>query len=782
MNTILETTLAWLGQASWQMAVMVALVLLAELVLRERLSVRWRSVLWTLVLVRLCIPVIPASPWSVYNLLPGERIAQEVRSLGTVPERGSQTTIHLGAVDTDPINAIAATPSVATSVPRGMSTMQVMALIWMTGSCFFLAFVLVRSLRLHRAVRRAPQINDSTILSMVHDARQRLGVRREIRVVLHDGVGGPAMTGILRPLLILPSDTRASLTEYELRFVILHEVAHVKRHDVLLNWLMTLVTVLHWFNPLVYLAALRCREHREILCDQMVVDVVGDRNRHDYGAVLLRMVQLVHRPAFPVVTGFVGIFGSRPMIQRRITMLVSERSRPRATTARWIGVLTASVLACATLTDAASNAVEPVSNDPPVADEPLTLPGVEHDPRLLPPATLREARLLPPAIQRDALLLPGAIGDDDKTVVVYDIRDLLPAASTDSPVMNHVYVVKSGDTLASISRRYMGSVDLIDHLLVVNPGLEANRLRVGQTLLVPSERVDTPDESREAQLAKIREIVAVMTERLPEGATIQEMNGNLIVSVGEPGHVAVQSGLNEMRAASLMVDIEAKFVRGLDPVLAALNVDLIEVEDAGGAWSIAMIDREMVDVLLNREVHEVEILSAPRLLVRDGQMATVTVGQPVDLLLPAVADPNELVEVSEFSGLALEVKPVISDDRRSLRLDVAVELSEFDVTLNPVVEASAMLEARLNLLDEGTMLVRLADPQRLRVVAVQEMVDAEGAQDVAVLPIAPGHFRIVTVPAPNVEMNLEPIYLIVQPRILLPHRIEAEIRVDPRDK
>src|SRR5687768_13187901 len=67
--TQVGTWLDWLWRSSWQAAVLVALVLLVQLLLKNRLTARWRYNLWLIVLVRLVLPVLPESPLSIYNLL-----------------------------------------------------------------------------------------------------------------------------------------------------------------------------------------------------------------------------------------------------------------------------------------------------------------------------------------------------------------------------------------------------------------------------------------------------------------------------------------------------------------------------------------------------------------------------------------------------------------------------------------------------------------------------------------------------------------------------------------
>src|SRR5205807_1577262 len=91
------------------------------------------------------------------------------------------------------------------------------------------------------------------------------------RVIETDLVSTPAAAGIFRPVLLLPPALADLLGADDLYAVIRHELAHAQRRDVLCGLLVALATRLHWFNPLIWLAAARYRTERELACDERVL-------------------------------------------------------------------------------------------------------------------------------------------------------------------------------------------------------------------------------------------------------------------------------------------------------------------------------------------------------------------------------------------------------------------------------------------------------------------------------------------------------------------------------
>src|SRR5262249_49013995 len=97
-------------------------------------------------------------------------------------------------------------------------------------------------------------------------------IRREqgVRVLMSDAVSSPATTGIFRPVVLVPRGALA-WSEERWRVVLLHELAHVRARDCLVNLIAQIVCAVHWFDPLAGIAARRLRRERELAADERVV-------------------------------------------------------------------------------------------------------------------------------------------------------------------------------------------------------------------------------------------------------------------------------------------------------------------------------------------------------------------------------------------------------------------------------------------------------------------------------------------------------------------------------
>lgn len=156
----------------------------------------------------------------------------------------------------------------------------------------------------------------------------------------------PALHGLLQPTLLLPHGLVESFKVEQLRFVFLHELAHVRRFDVLVNWIAAVAAALHWFNPLVRIAVSRLAEERELACDALALEHLASAERSAYGGTLLRILEQWRLA--PAVPGLVGMTSANQHVKRRIQMIATFRSESRR--ALWIALV--ATLSIVSLTDA----------------------------------------------------------------------------------------------------------------------------------------------------------------------------------------------------------------------------------------------------------------------------------------------------------------------------------------------------------------------------------------------------------------------------------------------
>lgn len=231
-------------------------------------------------------------------------------------------------------------------------------LVWLAGA-------VVMSLRIFRSLVSVSRLRAESfevlspdIRRWFEEARADLKVRARVPLRYCKGIHIPGVVGCLRPMVLLPVSMMTGVDEETLRIVFAHELAHIRRHDYVVNFLQMLIESVLFFNPCVWWISGRIREEREACCDAAGVRVTG--KKLEYARVLLGWLEKQRPPAAagPKVALLFTQPGSRQTL-RRIRRIVQPQC-PTEMPMTWsrLGVMTAvSLLAFFGLSQTAQFAV-----------------------------------------------------------------------------------------------------------------------------------------------------------------------------------------------------------------------------------------------------------------------------------------------------------------------------------------------------------------------------------------------------------------------------------------
>ncbi|MGE4181386.1 MAG: M56 family metallopeptidase [Limisphaerales bacterium] len=390
----LPSALERLLESSWQAAALALLVLTIQSLLRRQLTPAWRHALWWIVLGRLLIVAPPASPWSVFNflpqpptLVPTEEVSPLTRS-GWQPIAAVEPAHPMGGTS----GATRATPPIEganrfenhdpESSPRPPSPVlptflgSILTGIWGAGSLLLLGRMGLQNLRFARCVRALMRPAGPVLQARFDTCRRRMRVGPSVQLLEGDAVHSPAVYGLFRPRLLLPSHVAASASAESLDSIFLHELAHIRRGDLWVHALTRVLQSLHWFNPVLAMAFRRLRLDRELATDALALEIAGVDQRRAYGLTIVEQLERWSKPVRQPAT--VGIFEDNVSIERRIEAIA--RFRPASRWAPLSGILVVA-LAATSWTGAQAPAPIPAENASAPAESP-------NPPREAPPTRL----------------------------------------------------------------------------------------------------------------------------------------------------------------------------------------------------------------------------------------------------------------------------------------------------------------------------------------------------------------------------------------------------------
>ena len=359
--------------------------------------------LWTVVLLKLMIPPVVTWPWAVSDVAqavgmtvtmqadwPTVTAADRARALASEASSGAASSLAIAA-DVDALPAPqqaspgAADPSTSTAAgSSGMVAREAWAAFgagwtvtvqwlllgtWVVGMAVLAAWDLfsIRQARKLLIPYREPP-------DWLHDALLKRSMQMGVstpRLVISDRVKSPFIWCSPNPKLVWPASLAGSSSTVA-DCMLVHELAHVRRHDHWVVWLDLLVKLTWWWNPLTWYVRRRLHDNAELACDSWVIRLLPDQ-RHDYASSLVTLCGNTAGHAFPLPA--VGAHtGTRRAFERRLVMIMCERTS--ACRSRWLSLYAGLLLlvaipgfAWATRDEESSSAVQsPTMLNAPIAD------------------------------------------------------------------------------------------------------------------------------------------------------------------------------------------------------------------------------------------------------------------------------------------------------------------------------------------------------------------------------------------------------------------------------
>ena len=338
----------WLLDSSLMGSILIVLIILVRLTFKKRLSTHCQYLIWFMLIVRLIIPYAPESSISIFNVFlhlniktwPGHVIGVQTNSQATW-STDSQLPISTTVNDADDYTH---------RIERSFfdSNENIVFGIWLIGALSLTIYTITLTARMRRILKNGAKVTDVGAIGLFEECKLALNIKSTPVLIESSVIRSPMAAETLRPHIILPSGIVTELSQEKLRFIILHELAHLQRKDIYVNWITTLLQIFHWFNPLIWYAFNQMREDRELACDANVLSVLKPDEYKSYGDAI---ICLLERFSYPVYDHTVAGFASgKSHIKQRMAKIAAYK---KGTIAEifW-GISLFSLMGCLALTNA----------------------------------------------------------------------------------------------------------------------------------------------------------------------------------------------------------------------------------------------------------------------------------------------------------------------------------------------------------------------------------------------------------------------------------------------
>ncbi|HWR40746.1 MAG TPA: BlaR1 family beta-lactam sensor/signal transducer [Patescibacteria group bacterium] len=365
----LDLYVSWLLYSSFMGGFLAGFLLLIRKTLQGRVSAGWQYLIWFLLVLKLLIPWAPESSAGLFSLV-HSLTDQALGVQGFRLENGRE--IYRGTGTERPAAGTSDfTDEETLPVTRPGYDTGAMALLglWLSGVAALTGYMIYLSGRTRRLVNSGKRVTDERMLRLLAICRQTMQLRYSPELIESPLIKSPMVVGVVRPRIVVPVNLADQIGYRDVRFVLLHELAHLRRGDLYTNWIITFLQIIHWFNPMIWCAFRQMRRDRELACDAAVLSVLAAEEYKGYGTAMISLLEHYAQPLCEYTSA--GLASGKNHLRNRISMIAGYRKNTMVRRLRERGMIL--LLGCFVLTNApgASQAAWPGGAPAPEPAQPV---------------------------------------------------------------------------------------------------------------------------------------------------------------------------------------------------------------------------------------------------------------------------------------------------------------------------------------------------------------------------------------------------------------------------
>ena len=336
-----------------QSSILIVLLLLLTYILRKKVTAIFLYSLWMLLLVKLVSPVSLTAPFSIGGLWSQYHKAVSIEiQFPDLPSNpisapplspNNNTTVNNTATEPLPTSKIQETalPTQPHSF-NSIAWQDIIFLIWLTAAIAMILLLIQRVLFVKGLIAQASNSPSST-QDLLNDCCKQMGLNQKIRLKLSPNTTSPAVCGLLNPVILLPHNLDSQLKPNQLKLVLMHELSHVRRGDLWINLTQTLLQIVYFYHPLLWLANAAIRRIREQAVDESVMATIND-TAEAYPEALLHVAKLAFgRPSLGL--RLVGVVEDKKAFKGRMKHMLN-RPIPKSARISGFGIVMILAMGC----------------------------------------------------------------------------------------------------------------------------------------------------------------------------------------------------------------------------------------------------------------------------------------------------------------------------------------------------------------------------------------------------------------------------------------------------
>ncbi|MBU3128751.1 M56 family metallopeptidase [Clostridium tagluense] len=307
-------------------SIIVLMILIVKGIFRNKLNSTFNYYIWLILIIKLTIPFGPQTTFNIVNLYENfhkQAITSENKEKSQINSSIQLENIDLGGSilknSFDSSNKSVFSKVMNTPLKNKINIEKVFCSIWIFGIALLIGILVEGHKKLREIVGKSIKNIDSTHKEILYKCRKAMNIRTDVELSYSHKISSPSLCGLIKPKILIPMRVAANICDEEFKYIIMHELTHLKSKDIFINWVITLLSVIYWFNPILLYGFYKMRQDCEFSCDSQVISQLGEGVNLQYGNAIIRVLELGGRGNR--IMGTTSMVMNSSEIKRRVIMI-----------------------------------------------------------------------------------------------------------------------------------------------------------------------------------------------------------------------------------------------------------------------------------------------------------------------------------------------------------------------------------------------------------------------------------------------------------------------------
>lgn len=297
-----------------------AFILLVRKILDKKISPKWKCIIWILLMVELVVPIKITIPYKYKNteIMSISGLAEPIQNISSYNQTTNDEEITVKKAENNTDSIIQNnTEDKKQEENKNICVNLILPLLWIAGILINLVFIIFGERNIKKNIKGKKYI-DKNLKNLLEECKAKLHIKNNVEIMLQEFKKTPSIIGVFKPKILITQEFLGQ-DEKTKKYIIMHELSHYKRKDSLFNYVLLIITVIHWFNPFVWIFFKKIRQDIELATDEMVLEKLQKNEKKEYGMTLINSLQIFQEE--PYTAKLLCVTDDNKNMERRIKMV-----------------------------------------------------------------------------------------------------------------------------------------------------------------------------------------------------------------------------------------------------------------------------------------------------------------------------------------------------------------------------------------------------------------------------------------------------------------------------